>query len=74
MKRMTRNWRKYLTEQERKEIMHLDARIKKMDSNTDILRSRRNKIQNRATARARPQSILYHWFGKTTVPKDTGKK
>jgi hypothetical protein len=47
-----RPWAKYLTDQERKAIKLLDARIAKGSEQVSILRMRRRQIQNRATARA----------------------
>jgi hypothetical protein len=47
-----RNWESHLTSDERREIAELEKKIRKLDQQSSILRGRRQRIQNRATARA----------------------
>lgn len=48
-----RDWQAHLTSAERKQMALIKKKIKDMEDKTSILRMRWNKIQNRATARAR---------------------
>lgn len=48
----TRAWRKHLTKSEAIALERIDARIKKLDGDLMALRAQRQRIQNRATARA----------------------
>jgi hypothetical protein len=47
-----RNWERHLTSAERRELADLDRQIKTLDEQSTNLRGRRQRIQNRATARA----------------------
>lgn len=47
-----RNWRRYLTPQERQEISELERIIARAERMAIFPRARRARIQNRATARA----------------------
>lgn len=47
-----RNWKKHLTDNERKELFQLEKKLDALAIKTLILRNLRTKIQNRASARA----------------------
>lgn len=52
VERSTRDWRNYLTPEERREIARIDRQIAKLGQQATTLRTERNRIQNRATVRA----------------------
>lgn len=51
-KRSPRDWRRYLTPEERKRLAEIDRELAKARKKTDPLRWERHAIQNRASVRA----------------------
>ena len=51
-KRNARDWRRYLTPEERKRLAEIDRELAKMQKKTTPLRWERHAIQNRASVRA----------------------
>lgn len=51
-KRNSRDWRAFLTPEEKREVARLDKIIAKAERMAELPRWRRQKIQNRATVRA----------------------
>jgi hypothetical protein len=48
-----RDWAKHLKDEERKALQRLDNKIAQLVEHLAVLRTRRIRIQNRATARAK---------------------
>lgn len=51
-KRSTREWRSFLTADEKKELASIEREIKELKAKIAKAKSQRNRVQNRSTVRA----------------------